>query len=324
VQRAASTITTTINNRVWNQAEPTSRIEPGFASAPDLTVAEDAPGQAMRTDVTRALVLRLAATLAPIPDEVQPLLRHLESSLVPIIRLLAAESRLSDSYAHGAASGFVLALVAFDRAVTLCSIAADNATIPIAAGQLDRDAPAVPERWFGLLTAAVICAGQSLPSHAEEWLRNSTELLGPDAGFSQQLRLLIDGLTCQFGRLRETIAKLDNPPILRIGAAVRLHMEAQSAAETCYFQQFCTSALVSDESSLRQEIYNRHVAIRFVQPWRRHVEHQFQFYTPKASVPTLSRALDRIESESGTLRSLLEASSAALRLPLGDYFARVK
>jgi len=88
-------------------------------------------------------------------------------------------------------------------------------------------------------------------------------------------------------------------------------------------QAFLTSALVSDQSYTRQELFNRHVARNFTYSWCVYVQNRFQFYSPRTSILTLLRALNGIEDGNSTLKSVLIAAVNALEYPLGKFMDRV-
>ena len=115
-----------------------------------------------------------------------------------------------------------------------------------------------------------------------------------------------------------------NPATVRCGAAAKLLLGMPVVSKTLQLQGFLTSALVSDVSATRQELFNHHVARCFAASWRAHAQNRFQFYSPSTSVPALLCVLDDVECGSGgTLKRVLVTAATALRQPLGDFMERV-
>ncbi len=123
--------------------------------------------------------------------------------------------------------------------------------------------------------------------------------------------------------LQQAIIDTASSSHVRCGAAAQLLLGMLSAKETLRIQAFLASGLVSDESSVRQVLFNRHVARCFADSWRTHAQRHFQFDSPSTSVPALLGTLDGVERGSGTLKSILIAAASALRQPLGEFMERV-
>lgn len=323
-QRAASTVNHCIENCLWKPTEAVPRLEPGFASSPDLIAPTVDPGQAARSEITRVQVLRLAATIgAEVPGLVVEL-DGLARSRYAVVRWLAAEARLSLVYATGAGAGFIDTLLAFDQSFP------DAAAKPLAPSWLlepddgpEDHVPASPERWCGLLIAGVICAGPNLLAHLQIWLDESSRWLGRGATLTEQVRLILQGARQPAELLPSSLSATESPAAFRCGAAAKLLMEVKSADETLRIQGFLASALVSDLSFARQELFNRHIARCYARPWRIHAQNRFQFFAPRISVPALLLTLDEVENGSGTLRGLLVTLANSLRQPLGEFLDRL-
>ena len=135
--------------------------------------------------------------------------------------------------------------------------------------------------------------------------------------------MLLEGASRAYDMLLATIRDTESPSSLRCGAAAQLLNENLNAEKTIQLQAFLTSALMRDGSYLVQQIFNRHIARKFAEPWRVHVENSFQFYSPRISIPQMKQTLENIEKGSYTLRSLLVAASSGLNQNLGNFIERV-
>jgi len=323
VQRATAEVCRVIEKAYWKKTEAESRIQPGDASSPVLKVPKVEPGQAARSEMTRIQVMHLATTLGVGPSSVAQEVETLVGSKHVLVRWFASEARVALSYASGAGTGFIRALVAFETAM------ADLAGKRHSLSPLESDGgPApnlmvAPERWFGLLVAGIVCSGPNLIVHLEKWLDESSQELGGDAALTSVVRLVIDGALRPAESLEKIIMDTANPRPVRCGAAAMLLQDMPVASRTLQLQGFLASALVSDESITRQELFNHHIARHFAVSWRAHAQNRFQFYSPSTSVPALLRALDDVEGGNGTLRRVLLAAASALRLPLGDFIEHV-
>ncbi|MCX5886493.1 MAG: hypothetical protein NT096_11395 [Proteobacteria bacterium] len=324
VQRVAVSVCTTIENTVWKPTEAEPQFECGYASSPGLKFSKAEPGQAARSEITRAQVLRLVSTLAKDPAGVAQALEVLAGSRYFYVRWMAIEARLALAYSTGAGAGFVEALLAFDRATAEVS-----ANMQQGMSLLDPDdgpkssLPVTPERWFGLLCAGVVCTGPDLLAHLKIWLDESTRLLGEKAVLTDQIRLLLKGASQPAELLQITINDAAFPIPVRYGAVAQLLRSGLPAGNTLKIQAILTSGLMRDEIFARQQLFNRHVARCFAEAWRTHAQSRFQFYSPSTSVPALLGALESVECGSGTLKSVLVAAANVLRQPLGSFMGRV-
>ena len=327
LQRVAVAVCSTIENSVWKSA---AEIKPpftcGYASSPGLKFAKaeseqkSNPGQAARSELTKAQVLRLVATLATYRDETVQGLKKLVCSKYFYVRWVIAEAQLSQHFSACAGCGFIEVLLAFDRSTN--ELVAKQ---QIAASLLESDdgqlltLPATPERWLALLFAASVCSGSELVTNLEIWLHDSIQLLGEDAVLTNQIRMLLKGAS----QPSKFIKDPSSPLTARFGAVTRLLCSGLTAKETLQAQAFLVSALMRDETSARQQIYNRHIARYFAGSWRAHAQNRFQFCNPSKSVPELLTTLDGLERGDSTLRSVLIAASCALREPLGPFIEQV-
>ena len=181
----------------------------------------------------------------------------------------------------------------------------------------------LPERWFGLLIAGIVCSGSCLTNHLEGWLGDSREKLGDDAVLTNAVRLVLEGASRPEKFLEATVQNTVNPGTVRCGAAAKLLLNMPVASKTLQLEEFLISAIVSDASVARQELFNLHAARRFARAWRAHADNRFQFSSPRTSVPALLRAVDDVEAGNGTLRNLLQAAANAFGQPLGGFMERV-
>lgn len=324
VQRMTVEVCRVIKKTYWKQDGAESRIRPGDASSPILKAPKVEPGQAARTEMTRAQVLLLATTLGVGPSSITNELETLAGSRYLLVRWFASQARLALSYAGNAGSGFIRALVDFETAT------ADLSTKQESLKPLEPDTgPApnltvLPERWFGLLVAGIVCSGPNLIAHLERWLDESRKELGDDAALTNAIQLVLDGASRPAEFLETTVRDTANPGTVRCGAAAKLLLNMPVASKTLQLEAFLASAAVSDESVARQELFNLHAARRFAGAWRAHAENRFQFSSPHTSVPALLLAVDDVEAGSGTFRRLLQAAANALGQPLGSFMEHVR
>ena len=324
VQRVAVTVCTIIENTLWKPTEAEPKCESGYASSPDLKVSKVVPGQAARTEMTRVQILHLASTIAKDPAGLAQELEELAGSRYFSIRWMASEARLALAYSNGAGTGFVEALLGFDRATADFTANMQQRTSLLNPDDGPKSSlPVIPERWFGLLCAGVICAGPDLLAHLNTWLDASTQLLGEEAALTKSIRLLLQGASLPVEFLEPAVTDIASPAAIRFGAATHLLREMLPAERTLQLQALLTSCLVSDESFARQSLFNLRVAQRFADDWRTHTQNRFQFYSPSTSVPELLTTLDRVDHGSATLKSILVAAASALRIPLGPFIGRV-
>lgn len=323
VLRATVAVCIVIKNAHWKQEVIEPRIEPGDASSPVLKVPKAEPGQAARSEMTRAQVLQLATTMGVAPSSLIQELEILVSSNYALVRWFASQAGLAHAYASGADAGFIRRLLDFETAM------ADLSSKPESLSPLEPDGgptpnlTIAPERWFGLLVAGIVCGSANLMIHLERWLDESSQELGANSALANTVRLFIDGASSPSETLDGTVKNTANPSAVRCGAAAKLLLNMSSASKTLQLQEFLTSALVSDVSVARQELFNLHVARHFAHSWCVHAQNRFQFSCPRTSVPALLRAIEDVEGGNGTLRRLLQAAADALSQPMDAFMERV-
>ena len=97
------------------------------------------------------------------------------------------------------------------------------------------------------------------------------------------------------------------------------------ASKTLQLQAFLTSALVSDKSFARQELFNLHAARRFAVAWNTLAENRFQFSCPHMTVPKLLHTVDEVVA--GTVAVTNAATPSVIRLRIeglkGEALARL-
>lgn len=321
VQRATVEVCRAIAKAHLQQEDTESRIQVGDASSPALKAPKAVPGQAARSEMTRVQVIHLASTLGIGPSSIAQEVETLAGSKYVYVRWFASEARLALSYASGVGTGFVRALMAFETAMVDLSTKRERLIEPDTGPALNLTIS--PERWFGLLAAGIVCSGTDLLSNLDIWLNESSQELGADAPLTNVIRMIADGASRPAEILEATVQNTANPATVRCGAAAKLLLNMPVASKTLQLEAFLTSAVVSDTSAARQELFNLHAARRFASAWRAHAENRFQFFSPRTSVPELLRAVDDVEAGSGTLRRLLQAAANALGHPLGSFMEHV-
>jgi hypothetical protein len=322
-QRVSVEVCRAIEKSHWKREGIEHRVKVGDGSSTTLRLPNAEPGQKVRNEMARVQALHLATTLAVGPSAIATEVEALASSKYVYVRWYASEARLALSYANGAGTGFIKALVAFEKAY------ADLSSVRETLSPLDPDeGPAsdlvvAPEQWFGLLVAGIICGSNNLLPNLNIWLGESVQELGADAPLTNAVQMLLSGASGAQDTLETTLQNTGNPATVRCGAAARLLCNGQVASMTLELQAFLTSALVSDKSFARQELFSLHAARRFAAAWPAHTENRFQFSCPRITVPTLLHTVDGIMTGTGTLKSLLQAASNALGQPLGSFMERV-
>lgn len=321
VQRVAVEVCKTIEKSYWKQESTETRVKVGDASSPILSAPKAEPGQAARNELARVQVIHLATTLAVGPSSITKEVETLADSKYVYVRWLASEAGLALFYAGGAGAGFINALVALETAAVDLSTKRERLIEPDTGPATNLTIS--PERWFGLLVAGIICSGTALLSNLDIWLNESNRELGIDAPLTNAIRLIIDGVSRPAETLAATVQNVANPATVRCGAAAQLLLNMPAASMTLQLEAFLTSAMLSDGSFARQELFNLHVARRFACAWRSQSDNRFQFSSPLTSVPALLRAVDDVAIGTGTLRKLLQAAANALGQPLGSFMEHV-
>lgn len=318
VLRATVEVCRVIERAYWKQDETEPRIQPGDISSPILKVSKIEPGQPARCVKTKAQVLLLATTLGVGPSSIAHELEALKASRYIHIRWCASEALLALSYANGAGTGFIRALVYFETAWADLSTRGENPAILEPDNGPATNLVIAPERWLGLLVAGIICSGFNLMAHLEKWLEESREELGDDAALTNAIRLVIEGASRPSDILETTVINTTNAATVRCGAAAKLLSNNPVASKALNLQALLTSAFLSDASFSRQELFNLHVARHFASYWRVQAENRFQFTAPRTSVPTLLHSVKEVEKGNGTLKLLLQTAANALNQSLDE------
>lgn len=321
VQRVAVEVCKTIEKLYWKKEGTETRIKVGDASSPILSAPKAEPGQAARNELTRVQVIHLATTLAVGPSSITKEVETLAGSKYVYVRWLASEAGLALCYAGGAGVGFINALVALEIAAVDLSTKRERLIDPDTGPALNLTIS--PERWFGLLAAGIVCSGTELLSNLNIWLDESSRELGADTPLTNIIRLIIDGASRPAEILDATVQNTANPASVRCGAAAQLLLNMPTASMTLQLETFLTSAMLSNGSFARQELFNLHAARRFARTWSAHAENRFQFSSPGTSVPKLLSAVNDVEAGTCTLRRLLQAAANALGHPLGSFMEHV-
>lgn len=324
VQRLAVGNCRVIESKLWKKIKDPPLLEPGCASSPMLKDNKSEPGQEARNELTRIQVLLLASTLLSDTKGFSQYIDLMSSSKYFFVRWYVIEAQLAVAYATGAGETFIERLLAFDSCLEELSIRRKQGIDLLEPDDGPKEKlPNTPERLLGLLCAGAICSGSDLHKHLNIWLEKSVQLLGKESGLTNNIQMFINGSSLPVGKLQQTIDDTSAPQCVRIGAACRVLQENLNAVATFQIQSLLTSALVSDDSYYRQEVFNLHVARCFSIHWRRQVKNSFQFNSPQTAVPRLLGTLSKLERGSSTLKNVLVSASVAVKQPLGDFMERV-
>ena len=324
VQRLTVENCRVIESKLWKKIDDLPLLEPGCASSPMLKDNKSEPGQEARNEFTRIQVLHLASTLLPDTEKFSQDIDLMSSSKYFFVRWYVIEAQLAMAYANGAGETFIERLVAFDSYLEDLSLRRQQGVDLFEPDDGPKEKPPkAPERWLGLLCAGAICSGSDLHKHLQIWLEKTVQLLGEKSGLTKNIQMLIIGSSLPVERLQHTIYDTSAPPCVRIGAACRVLQENLNAKATFQIQSLLTSALVSDDSYDRQEVFNIHVARYFSIHWQQLVKNSFQFVSPQTAVSRLQGTFTKLERGSGTLKNVLVSASVAVRQPLGNFIERV-
>lgn len=324
VQRLTVENCRVIESKLWKKITDLPLLEPGCASSPMLKDNKSEPGQEARNEFTRIQVLHLASTLLPDTEKFSQDIDLMSSSKYFFVRWYVIEAQLAMAYANGAGETFIERLVAFDSYLEDLSFRRQQGVDLFEPDDGPKEKqPHAPERWLGLLCAGAICSGSDLHEHLKIWLETSVKLLGKKSGLTNNIQMLIIGSSLPVERLQQTIDDTQAPPCLRIGAACSVLQENLNAKATFQIQSLLTSALVSDDSYGRQEVFNIHVARCFSIHWQQQLKNGFQFNSPETAETRLQGTFTKLEQGSGTLKNMLVSASVAVKQPLGDFIERV-
>lgn len=322
--RVTSEICRFIQSRALGGAGEKGKTEPGWASSPDLKVAQAQSGQPARALLIQAEIRKLAACICISGPDSSAQLSDLVTRPYLGVRWVAAEGQLALAYDSGAGPDFIKALLTFERFVINDGIARIRDV-----GILERDPvsdvppPAQPERLSSLLIAGVVCSGPHLVERLVSWEEASSRILGSTAPLSGLIRSLLDGARQPDDRLEATVRNHPDDYV-RIGAAARLLTDPPSAQFALQLQLLLISGISNEAGIQFQEIWNIHVANRFARTWRELVENAFQFIAPRSSIPHLLNAIDALENATGSLGRLMAAAQAGLRGQAPSFLTRIR
>lgn len=318
VLRGAAGVCQEVSNALWQHQPISWRFTPGFASSPDFVASPTTPGQALRTEWTRAQVLHLLCTAAAdATDYVEDIDRTINSPYPPV-RWTGAEAHLVQILQSGTGKGLMAAVLTYERAiVTLGLYRQERAWDAIIEAPDYAEQPFNLDACLGMIHAGLICTDKTLAITTQTWREEAYAVFGSanhlDSVFDEIDRVISCPPELLIGFMRDTNEGIS----ARVAAAVRLLGIASTADEIFNLQAYLTSALMSGSSRIRQLIYNRVIAKRWARDWRAQIPNRVQFYTPRTSIPALEAVLDTVEHGNGTLRDLLNTVSAALHFQLG-------
>ncbi|MGA4045154.1 hypothetical protein ACI2VF_00790 [Ralstonia nicotianae] len=324
LQRAASEVCRFIDSALWTPAEAKPKFQPGYASSPDLRVPDPAAGQDERTALVRGLVAKLSACLGVGTALAEtPEVAGLATSAYPYARLLVAEAHLANSLSNGAGAEFAHCFSRFVSAfATIQSIgtrATEKDTWPVVY------VPGDVGPWTGFLIAGACCAGTALCSHLEQWLEVVKSLPVPPVDLENLITQLQMGAeSTKRDELWSLMGDASNAVGVRCGAAAKLSLQPLQPRELLQVQCWLAAAIVADASTMRQELFNLHVANRFAHQWTLILQSPFLLPTPRTTVPTIRASITTLASGRGTLHTLLAGISQALHQPLDEFMSRVR
>jgi hypothetical protein len=324
VQRAASEVCRRIQSALWNPSDSAPKIQPGFASSPDLEVPECQSGQDLRTALLRGQVARLAACVGVGTDLVRSAeVLALDSSPYPFARWLYSETRFAASFAKGAEEDFIPSLVKFVCATTALR---QDGLAAFDGSQTGKAPTSIgPYRWLGLLVAGACCAGSRLDTHLSIWLDACEAMRDAPEGLAELIQQIqAASMAESWHELWRLAFDVNLTPAARCGAAVKLMLTHQAPRDLFRVQCLLASALASDESVAFQEMCNLHLADRFAREWDAILRNPFQLPSPRRTVPAIRATLDGLKDGRRTLRTLLTDVAGALGIPLVEWIDRIQ
>ena len=182
--------------------------------------------------------------------------------------------------------------------------------------------PPSAERWFGLLVAGAWCTNLALNSNLNQW----TVLLQtrPENFTLQNLLVqLREGAEAAHAELEAIVRDGQRPPAVRCGAALKLLSGFVTVSKRVRLQGFLLSAVFSDASFERQEVFNLHLARRIAADWRPLCESPFNFPSPRQTVPSIILAAELVEQGRGTLKTIMTAIHVAFSARTPEYMNRI-
>ena len=320
--RAASDVCHCIENKLWRPEAFQPKFDVGYASSPALKVEQPQPGQQGRALLLKAKAAHLASTHNVRLDDLHVQIEALAESRYRIVRWIAAEANLSWHLGQARFETLLEAFVLFDKATAAVSGVRWGQAIVFPDETPDPDYSPKLESWFGLFVAACWLCNEALEEALSAW-KHKLQTTSANGW-----RLMIESLALGFELPgTEAYEAAMNPaltPAFRCGAAFRSMRQPLSLGETLRAQGLLVSALVSDGSSTRQELFNLHIAKRVAKSWDALAESPFRFQSPRTTVPLLRDAIARVNDGRGTLRDMLLAAHRATNSPVLDFVSRLQ
>ena len=322
VQRAAVEVCRCIENSLWKPADADAKFDVGFASSPSRKLEKTEPGQAGRTLLLRAQSARLAATHALVLPKLRGEIDYLCGVPYRVIRWTAAEGKLAWSFGKDAHANFIEALVDFDIATTGLGNTRTGGSIVMPDESVDLSIPPCAERWFGLLVAGAWCTNSALDVNLNSWL-GWLQARPENIKLQELVTQLREGAEVAQSDLEGNVRDWQRPPAVRCGAALRLLSGTVTVIERLRLQSFLLSAVVSDASYSRQEVFNLHLARRVAADWRLLCDSPFNFPSPRQTVPSIIRAAELVEEARGTLKTIWMPIHNAFGAQTPEYLERI-
>jgi hypothetical protein len=226
------------------------------------------------------------------------------------------------SLAADAHAEFIEALVNFDLATTGLGNVRTGDSIVMPDESVDVLLQPCAERWFGLLIAGAWCTNLSLIDKLNHWL-DWLQARPENVKLQELVVQLRAGAEVSQADLEDTVRYSQQPPAVRCGSALKLLSGKVAVGDRLRLQGFLMSAVVSDVSYTRQEVFNLHLARRIAADWRLLCESPFNFRSPGQIVPSIIHAAELVEQGRGTLKTVLTAINVALGNRAPEYMKRV-
>ena len=192
------------------------------SSSPALSVPNEEAGQEARYELTIAMVLKLASSLGvDIPDAENRIEKLLNSKYF-LVRNTAAGAFIAYSIGTVESKRFIEALLAYEKGFAEAAVFKQLDQDVLSPDQDYNDTLVLkPERWDGLIFAAVFCLETDVDSTLSEWLQSSEDLIGKESATSKNIAALIEAVSLPNTELDKTIRNTDVSPFLRCGATVK-------------------------------------------------------------------------------------------------------
>ena len=324
VLRVAADVCTYIESKRWSH-DVERRFDPGYASTPSLEAPDNELGQEARCELTQARVLKLRFSLGLEITESQAHIDTLLQSKYFMVRLIAAEAQLARIIGTPKHGGFIEALLVYDKSLNESAIYYQSNQNPILPDEdIDEQFNTNPERWSGMLYAALSCSGINLLQILDQWLLSCEENISSDSKLYINIKMLHEGANLPVAQLSNIFHDASNPAVVRCGAAARSLLEPINPDEALVLQAFLASATVSDGSQLLQSLFNQHIAKHFSRKWINYSQNPSILYVPNLSIPKLIQAVDALKKGAFSLRGFLESAELAANTRVASYLKRVK